>query len=233
MSAQSRNNAISRTGNSFADQAERALRDQILHGAFPPGGRLNEVEIATDLGVSRGPIREAMQRLARDGLVVLQPHRGAFVRRLSADEVRNLFEVRITLECKVAALAAQRLTATQQAQVEELRSGMAAQDENVDPDDQFQGTHDIHALLAAASDNDALAAHVATVNRELLLLRTQSGQTQARAHAAIDEHAELIAAVLSRDPDAASSAMEAHLNKALNHALRAMAAADDERVDVP
>lgn len=224
------NNAISRTGNSFSDQAERALRDQILHGHFPPGGRLNEVEIATDLGVSRGPVREAMQRLARDGLVVLQPHRGAFVRRLSADEVRNLFEVRITLECKVAALAAERLTPDQQAEIEALRAGMAAEDEKVDPDDQFQGTHDIHALLAAASRNAALAAHVATVNRELLLLRTQSGQTQDRAHAAIDEHAELIAAVLSRDPQAASEAMEAHLSKALNHALRTMAQSELERI---
>ncbi len=225
------NNAISRTGNSFSDQAERALRDQILHGAFPPGGRLNEVEIATDLGVSRGPVREAMQRLARDGLVVLQPHRGAFVRRLTAAEVGNLFEVRITLECKVAALAAERLTAAQQSQLEELRAGMAGQDENVDPDAQFQGTHDIHALLAAASDNETLASHVATVNRELLLLRTQSGQTQTRAHAAIDEHAELIAAVLSRDPIAAAAAMEQHLEKALNYALRAMADADQRRID--
>jgi DNA-binding GntR family transcriptional regulator len=223
-------NAISRTGNSFSDQAERALRDQILHGAFPPGGRLNEVEIATDLGVSRGPVREAMQRLARDGLVVLQPHRGAFVRRLSAREVSDLFEVRITLERKVAALAAERLGGAQREQLERLRADMAGEDETVDPDDQFQGPHDIHALLAAASGNAALAAHVAMVNSELLLLRVQSGQTQQRAHAAIDEHAELIAAVLSRDPEAAATAMDAHLSKALNHALQSMAEADQERV---
>lgn len=224
-------NAISRTGNSFSDQAERALRDQILHGAFPPGSRLNEVEIAADLGVSRGPVREAMQRLARDGLVVLQPHRGAFVRRLTLAEVSNLFEVRITLEGKVAALAAERLTAEQQTQLEELRAGMAADDEDVDPDAQFQGTHDIHALLAEACDNEALAAHVAMVNRELLLLRTQSGQTQDRAHAAIAEHSALIAAVLSRDPVAASRAMDEHLTKALNHALRTMTEADRRRIE--
>jgi DNA-binding GntR family transcriptional regulator len=230
MSARS-SNAISRTGRSFSDQAERALRDQILHGAFAPGSRLNEVEIATDLGVSRGPVREAMQRLARDGLVVLQPHRGAFVRRLTLAEVSNLFEVRITLESKVAALAAERLTPAQQSQLEQLRADMAAEDENVDPDAQFQGTHDIHALLAAASDNEALAAHVATVNRELLLLRTQSGQTQDRAHAAIDEHAELIAAVLSRDPHAAATAMEQHLTQALNYALKAMTEADRRRIE--
>lgn len=225
------NNAISRVGRSFSDQAERALRDQILRGVFAPGSRLNEVEISADLGVSRGPVREAMQRLARDGLVVLQPHRGAFVRRLTLAEVSNLFEVRITLESKVAALAAERLTPELQARLEELRDDMAAADDVVDPDAQFQGTHDIHALLAEASANEALAAHVETVNRELLLLRTQSGQTPERAHAAIDEHAELIATVLSRDPEAAAAAMELHLTRALNHALREMTTADRRRIE--
>lgn len=224
-------NAISRAGKSFSDQAERALRDQILRGTFAPGSRLNEVEISTDLGVSRGPVREAMQRLARDGLVVLQPHRGAFVRRLTLAEVSDLFEVRITLERKVAALAAERLTPAQQTRIEELRDGMPAVGDGVDPDAQFQGTHDIHALLAEASANAALAAHVATVNRELLLLRTQSGQTPDRAQSAIDEHAELIAAVLSRDPQAAAAAMEEHLTKALHHALKEMTEADRRRIE--
>src|SRR5947209_5763526 len=83
---------IERAGHSFADQAEVALRQQILSGHRAPGDRLNEVEIAAELGVSRGPLREAMQRLARDGLVVVQPHRGSFVRSLEPDEIAELFE---------------------------------------------------------------------------------------------------------------------------------------------
>jgi DNA-binding GntR family transcriptional regulator len=89
---------------------QRALRQRILHGEVRPGERLNEVEIAGELGVSRGPIREALQRLASDGLVELQARRGAFMRRLGPAEVRDLFEVRLALETTVARLAAQRAT---------------------------------------------------------------------------------------------------------------------------
>lgn len=221
---------ISRTGNSFSDQVERALRDQILRGAFPPGGRLNEVEIAADLGVSRGPVREAMQRLARDGLVVLQAHRGAFVRRLCAAEVRELFEVRITLERTVAALAAERVTAPQREQLEALRT-TGPESETLDPDATFQGPRDLHAILSIAAGNQALASHVAMVNQELLLLRTQSGQTPDRARAAIDEHAELLDAVLAGDRERAAVAMETHLTQALNYALQSMAATDQAAIE--
>src|SRR6185312_12097300 len=101
---------IERIGHSYADQAEAALRDQILSGHRAPGDRLNEVEIAAELGVSRGPLREAMQRLARDGLVVVQPHRGSYVRNLEPDEIVELYDVRIALECAAARLAAERRT---------------------------------------------------------------------------------------------------------------------------
>lgn len=213
---------ISRTGNSYSDQVERALRDRILRGHYAPSSRLNEVEIATELGVSRGPVREAMQRLSRDGLVVLQPHRGAFVRRLEPAEVRDLFEVRIALECTVAARAAERATAEQRARLLELRELAELDPDGPEADARFQGARDIHALLAQAANNPVLAAQVVAVNQELLLLRTQSGQVPDRAHDAISEHGELVDAVLSGDPHRASAAMTAHLTHALDHALRSM-----------
>lgn len=213
---------ITRAGNSFSDQVERALRDRILQGRYLPGGRLNEVEISTELGVSRGPVREAMQRLARDGLVVLQAHRGAFVRRLEPAEVRDLFEVRIALECAVAARASERATDEQRARLLELRETAEIDPSGPNADARFQGARDIHALLAEAASNPVLAAQVESVNQELLLLRTQSGQVPDRAHDAIAEHGELVDAVLSGDPVRASAAMENHLRHALSHALESM-----------
>lgn len=215
---------IARSGNSFSDQVERALRQQILRGVHPPGGRLNEVEIAADLGVSRGPVREAMQRLARDGLVELQAHRGAFVRKLDQREVRDLFEVRMALERTVARLAADRASDEHRAQLAALRDGTpAAREAPADPDVRFQGERDVHALLAAAAGNPTLAGHVSLVNQELQLLRTQSGGIPARADHATAEHDELVDAVLAGDGDRAAAAMETHLASALEHALRAMA----------
>jgi DNA-binding GntR family transcriptional regulator len=213
---------IARSGNSFSDQVERTLRSQILQGRFPPGGRLNEVEIAADLGVSRGPVREAMQRLARDGLVELQAHRGAFVRRLGRGEVRDLFEVRVALERTVARLAATRATPEQRAQLEALRGTPSSIFTADDADLRFEGPRDVHALLAAAAGNPALAGHVALVNQELQLLRAQSGKIAVRAEHAATEHDELLAAVLSGDGDRAAAAMEEHLRESLGHALGAM-----------
>jgi len=217
---------IARSGNSFSDQVERTLREQILEGRFPPGGRLNEVEIAGDLGVSRGPVREAMQRLARDGLVELQAHRGAFVRRLGPGEVRDLFEVRVALERTVARMAALRATDEQRAALTALRDTDAS---SIDPDEDplpFQGVHDVHALLAAASGNASLAGHVALVNQELRLLRAQSGRLPVRAEHALEEHHELLDAVLSGDGDRAADAMERHLAASLETALNSMGPED-------
>ncbi|CAB4924609.1 unannotated protein [freshwater metagenome] len=217
---------IARSGNSFSDQVERALRQQILRGQHPPGGRLNEVEIATELGVSRGPVREAMQRLARDGLVELQAHRGAFVRRLGRGEVRDLFEVRVALERTVARLAANRATPEQRAQLEALRGTPSSIFTAADADLRFQGPRDVHALLASAAGNPALASHVALVNQELQLLRAQSGQIPVRAEHAATEHDELLTAVLSGDGERAAAAMEEHLRESLEHALGSMTAED-------
>ena len=211
---------IPRSGNSFSDRVERALRDRILHGEVAPGERLNEVEIASELGVSRGPIREALQRLASDGLVELQAHRGAFVRRLGPAEVRDLFEVRMALETTAARLAAQRATDAQLADLDALVHAGAEPIGHADV--RFQGARDLHARLAEATANPALAAHLTLVNQELRLLRTRSGEVPARAEHAVAEHAEIVAAVRAGDADGAASAMDAHLRSALAHALSAM-----------
>ena len=211
---------IPRSGNSFSDRVERALRDRILHGEVAPGERLNEVEIAGELGVSRGPIREALQRLASDGLVELQAHRGAFVRRLGPAEVRDLFEVRMALETTAARLAAQRATDAQLADLDALVHAGAEPIGHADV--RFQGARDLHARLAEATANPALAAHLTLVNEELRLLRTRSGEVPARAEHAVAEHAAIVAAVRAGDADGAAAAMEAHLRSALTHALSAM-----------
>lgn len=211
---------IPRSGNSFSDRVERALRDRILHGEVAPGARLNEVEIAGELGVSRGPIREALQRLASDGLVELQAHRGAFVRRLGPAEVRDLFEVRMALETTAARLAAQRATDAQLADLDALVHAGAEPIGHADV--RFQGARDLHARLAEATGNPALAAHLTLVNQELRLLRTRSGEVPARAEHAVAEHAAIVAAVRAGDADGAAAAMEAHLRSALTHALSAM-----------
>jgi DNA-binding GntR family transcriptional regulator len=210
-------NAISRAGHTFSDQVEAVLREQIVSGARAAGSRLNEVEIAAELQVSRGPVREAIQRLAGDRLVQVEPHRGAFVRALHVDEVRHLFEVRIALECAAAELAAQRADDAARAAIRAL---LDASEEVVGGDDpHYPQRLDLHRVIVRATGNRALEHQIEQVDGELRLARAQSGFRSDRAPRAVEEHAAIVAAIEAGDGPAARAAMARHLSSSLAHTL--------------
>ncbi|MFE1955700.1 GntR family transcriptional regulator [Streptomyces sp. NPDC059524] len=93
---------------SHVDRAEAFIRAGIHSGAYPQGGRLRERELSETLGISRIPVREALLRLAQEGLVVTSPRRGATVRRLTLRDVNELFDLRLSLEVFAAGRAAER-----------------------------------------------------------------------------------------------------------------------------
>ncbi len=219
---------ITRAGRSYADQAEEALRREIISGNRHPGERLNEVEIASELGVSRGPIREAIQRLARDGLVHVQAHRGTFVRALDATEITGLFEVRISLECTAAELAAERQTAQEMAQIRTLLDS-TTEEVNRQPRPHYPTDLDLHQLIAAASGNARLYRLIVQINQELTLVRATSGFRPERAPIALVEHTDIVAAIDRRDAAAARELMAAHLQHSLANTLMIVKSAPDAR----
>ncbi|HEY4097727.1 MAG TPA: GntR family transcriptional regulator [Baekduia sp.] len=210
--------AIDRVGHTLSDKVEAVLRDQIVSGERAPGDRLNEVEIATELAVSRGPVREAMQRLARDGLVRIESHRGAFVRALDATQVRALSEVRASLECQAAALAAQRAGTDEVATLRALLDTSRGELE-VDEVPHYPERLDLHDLIVRCSRNAALMRYLQLVNQELKLVRARSGFLAARAPKALEEHVRIVEAIEARDPDAAVAAMNIHMESALQSTL--------------
>lgn len=211
---------IERIGHSYADQAEAALRDQILSGHRAPGDRLNEVEIAAELGVSRGPLREAMQRLARDGLVVVQPHRGSYVRNLEPDEIVELYDVRIALECAAARLAAQRRTDADVAALKGLLDTTAKAVTGTGDAPHYPAHLDLHELVAMVSGNGRLHRAIVQINQELKLVRAASGFRPERAPQALVEHGDVVSAVVARDPEQAAELMHKHLLQSLENTLR-------------
>lgn len=226
---------IDRSNLTLADKVEVRLREQIVHGERETGSRLNEVEIAADLGVSRGPVREALQRLAYHGLVTLESHRGAFVRRLDIAEVRELFEVRIALESEAAELAAERiskegleeLVRLQDASMSEVTQG---------PQPSVFDHLDLHTLIVGQAGNVRLEQTVTQINVELRLARSRSGATGERAKEAADEHLELITCLTARDGGGARASMRRHLTAALHNTLQVLHEAarirDEGRTDV-
>jgi DNA-binding GntR family transcriptional regulator len=212
---------IDRGSSTLAHRVEELLRRDIVRGVRPSGSRLNEVEIAAAYDVSRGPVREAMQRLARDGLVVIETHRGAFVKSLDRQEVEELYEIRSALEAEAAGLAALKIT---DEDVERLR-GM--QEESVsavtlEDDHSFPEVIDLHDFIGQVSGNRRLQALLNQVNLELRLVRSRSGSSAERAQRALEEHHELIDRLAERDVEGARRVMRAHLDASLANTLALM-----------
>src|SRR2546422_2099596 len=132
------------------------LREEILAGRLQPGAELAEVALSEQLGVSRGPIREALGRLASEGLVTVRPRRGAVVRSLSKEEFLELYQVREALEAMAVKLAVPRLRAADFEALEGLIDTMARHAERDEVAEFFEANIAFHGCLLEASGNGKL-----------------------------------------------------------------------------
>ena len=201
----------------YADRSVAVLRTMILDGRLAPGERLNEVHLSQALGISRGPLREALRRLSSAGLIDIVPHRGAFVASFTPLQLQELYQLRIALECHAARLIAEqedRSAITVLA--EELDSAAKKIDEehaSYPPDQDFHGT-----LLRLADSGELLRA-ATSVSARISLARSKSASQPTRARAALDEHRAVLAALAEGDADEAARVLRAHLTAALENAL--------------
>ncbi|MEU1981871.1 GntR family transcriptional regulator [Nocardia sp. NPDC019395] len=202
----------------FAGRSLEVLRDMVLDGTLAPGERLNEVHLSQALGISRGPLREAIQRLASEGLVEAVTHRGAYVRSFSSNELTDFYELRIALETHAVRLAARH---TPQERIDELsqllddtESSMGADTNAAYPADQ-----DFHARVVRLAAKPPLLDALTEVGRKIQLARARSAHQPRRARTALDEHRAIVAALSSRDDEQAARLIEAHLVSSLNNAL--------------
>jgi DNA-binding GntR family transcriptional regulator len=200
--------------SNIRDQAVGILRDQILDGTYEPGSRLNEVEVAEAMGMSRGPLREALQRLVAEGLVDLVPHRGAFVRSFSPVELQQMYEFREIVESGAARLAATRATDDD---VAALRAMLHETDQllGITSDVAYPATPDFHRRILELSGNPALLRAGTELQTQVRIARQSSGRKPGRARAAYDEHGEIVSAIERRDAEAAAVAMSRHLARSL------------------
>ncbi len=195
---------------SYAVQVGQMLKKSILNGVYGPGSRLNEAELAESMGVSRSPIREAIQRLAKEGLVELVPRKGSFVTSLKLDEVKELFELREVLEIKAPELAAQRISNQELSQLSKLL---------VDTSDlikrkkyrQYPWNLDFHKQIASCAKNRYLLEKIYDTNVHLLLVRHKSGLETGRAEKALQEHKRIFEAIRNKDAGSAGQFMKEHI----------------------
>ncbi|TCP55257.1 DNA-binding GntR family transcriptional regulator [Tamaricihabitans halophyticus] len=219
---------IRRDDNGYRAQAQELLRQWIVQGRFAPGERLNEVSLARELGISRGPLREALQRLDAAGFVTIVSHRGAFVRTFNRREITDLFELRVALEETASGLAAERITDQEADELQSLVSEISAQMATSESSCFPEGI-DLHSRIATLSRNSVLASHLAEVHAHLALARVTSGNQPDRAHVAQAEHEAIVAAIVERDRMGARERMADHLRHAMTNALRSLLSPSDTR----
>jgi DNA-binding GntR family transcriptional regulator len=200
-----------------------ALTEMIITRELQPGVHLVESELAAQLGVSRQPVREALQRLQTEGWVDLRPALGAFVHVPTDAEADQLLAVRTLLEAESARLAAQSATPEQVEQLWEVqRTGEKAL---VDDDQEglVAANAALHAHVVAMSGNTVLADLIASVDRRVRWYYLPIAR--ARGKDAWDEHAELIDAIAGRNSSRAAELMHRHTERTreIYHERRATA----------
>ena len=193
-----------------AVDVERTVAQWILTGELSAGQKLTEQEVAARLGVSRGPVREALRALAEARLLQIEPNRGAFVRKVDLHEAIEIHDIYSALEELAARSAARSLSG---AQVEELKALVEAMDaaaEAEDPDRYYALNFSFHQRLVEASGNGRLSSIYNQLLNELHLFRRfglmQRGQMQRSNH----EHHQILEKLAAGDPEEAAEAMRRH-----------------------
>ena len=201
-----------------SDRAYEALLGEIQSGALAPGTVLAEVEQAARLGVSRTPLREALGRLAANGLVAQQSPRVTVVTDIDADDIRELFELRRALEETAARLAAERGDAAAFAAIAD-GFAHASVDGAAAMDDYYALIARFDAALDAAVRNDYLTSALRTVRTHLVRVRRLARENPDRLAASVAEHGIVARAIADGDAELAAHATHVHLHNALRSIL--------------
>jgi len=198
-------------GDSVSQRAYRALRAEAVSYRFAPGERLSEHELSRRLGFSRTPLREALHRLASEGLVVAGEGRGFRARSLQVREVEELYELRLGLETQIARLAARRITPEQAAALEAFLDRSAAACEAADVETLLHLDEGFHERLAEATGNGELLRALRALNARIYFFRWVD--MQGRRGTTQGEHRAILRAVAAGDAEAAASALAGHIGR--------------------
>ncbi|MBB6395457.1 DNA-binding GntR family transcriptional regulator [Actinomadura coerulea] len=206
------------------DRVYTRLRADILDGVHPPGARLGEAELAEATGSSRTPVREALRRLEVEGLVEVLPHRGARVPDWTAEDLEEIYDLRMLLESAAARRAATRATTADLDRMDELCRLMEAAVEpgaGQDLDRVAALNAEFHDIVRAAAASGRLVSMLNAVVQLPLVMRTFNRYSPADLARSSAHHRELAAALRARDGTWAESVMRAHVLAAKAVLLRA------------
>jgi len=194
---------------SRAEFAYRRILAGIRSGEFKPGRRMREAELASQLGVSRTPIREAIRRLSSEGLVTFAASRGMMIAQLDKQQVRELYSLRSTLEGAAARLAAQHASS---GEIIAMRSLLERSFGENDPVRTARLSGEFHRTIYEAAHNRYLARALAQLAESLALLPGTTFEVAGRLESAREEHGAILRAIEERRPEDAEALARRHID---------------------
>lgn len=210
-------------GSTVYQRVHEQLRAEIIAGRLPAGARLKIQDLADRFGLSHMPVREALQQLQGEGLVVMAPNRGATVRRMDATFVRHLFDIREALEGFLTRQAATLMDAATMARLRAISAAFDAAAQARDAAAMVRSNRALHRTIMELTGNEE-ALRLLDLHTYLIgALRQRFGYGAGRAAQTSREHAALLKALARNDADAAGRIHDIHIRHARDDLLRLLA----------
>ncbi|MEH6795574.1 MAG: GntR family transcriptional regulator [Rhodococcus sp. (in: high G+C Gram-positive bacteria)] len=205
----------------IADQ----IRDRIIDGSYAPGEQINEANVAAELEISRGPVREALQRLNQEGLLVSYRNRGVFVVELSSEGVTEIYESRAAIEVGAAWTLVHGDRAHLVSVADELSAIVMQMQPFIDRAD-WRGLAErdlaFHTALVGATRNSRMSRMYATLAAEARICMANLETAYYRPEALVEEHQLIVDLLLGSDWDALEKGVHEHMDTAIHDLTRAM-----------
>lgn len=211
------------------EQLAEKLVEQVIRGVYTPGQRLHEMKLAELFGVSRGPVREALRLLEREGLVIMLSHRGASVAKLTEKHLRDIFSVRSALMAICAEELAERGSAMVQANLDEGTAKLFQASESGDVGEYIVVVYQLSMYLAEASGNDIARTILFSLGRQTLSLTRRVFEDRAHRDTWSNNWRNIVEAIRAGDPEQAARAAHNLLSAIKAAALSGLAALEREQ----
>ncbi len=195
------------------------LKRQILVGEIAPGTRMMEVELAEDMGVSRTPVREAIRKLEKEGLVTIEPRKGAYASNIAIKDIVDVLEVRAGLEGMASAIVSGRITDEQKVELSRVVEKYEQAVEDEDIEQMIKYDEMFHSLIASYSGNKTLMQVHSTVQELALRFRYIYYDDFNRYENMPKEHHTIEAAILSGDVEDARKTAHEHVSRLMDFVI--------------
>ncbi|KIN64063.1 Transcriptional regulator, GntR family [Sulfitobacter noctilucicola] len=216
------------TRTSLHQELVDRLQLLIIGGDLIPGGKIPEKDLCAQFGVSRTPLREALKVLASDGLVRLEPNRGAWVTTVTVSEVEEVFPVLGALEALSGELACRHITDDEIETVRNLHDEMIGSYERRDLDAYFAINQKIHRAILEAARNDTLTTSCQALALRMQRARYLANMTEGRWYDAVQEHENIMTHLAARDGAALARTLQDHMDAKRLSVLRWLEAQETE-----